>query len=63
MSAKPRLVAMAESARGVGRPHAAQMIALDLLSLAGLEAARAPSEVPSAGKKGFEPPLALGGLS
>lgn len=55
----PRLVRMAGSAAGLGRPDAAHAIALDLLGLAGL-ADRARRVAPSAAGAGaVEPPLAL----
>ncbi len=53
MSDPARLIAMAESARRIGRPHAARTIAQDLLSLAGVEGVpstqRSPSSTPSGG--------------
>lgn len=53
MSDPARLIAMAESARRIGRPHAARTIAEDLLGLAGVEVPpvtqRSPSSVPPSG--------------
>lgn len=47
MSDPARLSTMAENARRIGRPHAARVIAEDLLSLSGLEAAPVTQRSPS----------------
>lgn len=47
MAEPARLVAMADSARRIGRPHAARAIAEDLLALAGVEVVPATQRSPS----------------
>jgi hypothetical protein len=61
---RPLLARMADAARSIGRPAAAETIARDLLALAGLatgEASAATRKSPSASPPERAPLVALGG--